>query len=191
MAILDSIKARRSYYDINKNTDIDKQELVDLISELVLYTPDSYNGQSQRLIIAFDKEHDALWDSMYEAFGGKVSREKMDGFKAGIGTVLFYYDTEVVKGLQDQNPSYADKFEIFAEQANGMLQFNVWTALREKNLGASLQHYNPVVDEPIRKLFNVPEGWKLVAQMPFGAIGSEPPAKEKKPVSERVIVKGL
>lgn len=51
-----------------------------------------------------------------------------------------------------------------------MLQLSVWSALRELNIGASLQHYNPVIDAKVKGIFNIPENYKLVAQMPFGGI---------------------
>ena len=42
-----------------------------------------------------------------------------------------------------------------------MLQISIWTALRELNIGANLQHYNPVIDETVKKMFSVPDSWKL------------------------------
>ena len=69
-----------------------------------------------------------------------------------------------------------------------MLQFAVWTAFSELGLGASLQHYNPLIDEPVKKMFEVPATWKLVAQMPFGEILAGPEPKEKLPISERLRV---
>ena len=35
-------------------------------------------------------------------------------------------------------------------------------------MGASLQHYNPLVDTAAQQAFNIPKTWKLLAQMPFG-----------------------
>ena len=53
---------------------------------------------------------------------------------------------------------------------------------------ASLQHYNPVIDETVSRLFSLPAGWKLIAQMPFSGIVSEPQAKEKEDISKRVLI---
>ena len=129
-------------------------------------------------------------DAIYEAFGGKVAREKIDSFKAGYGTLLYFYDEDVVKGLQEQFPLYAANFPIWAQQANGMLQISIWTALRELNIGANLQNYNPVIDETVKKMFSVPDSWKLIAQMPFGGIAAEPQAKDKEDIKARVKVFG-
>ena len=69
-----------------------------------------------------------------------------------------------------------------------MLQINLWTALRELGIGASLQHYNPVIDKAIKDAFSIPENYVLLAQMPFGGIVSEPDPKEKEDISKRVLV---
>ena len=84
---------------------------------------------------------------------------------------------DVVKGLQEQFALYADNFPIWAEQSNGMAQFAVWTALADAGVGASLQHYNPLVDEVVRKHWGVHGNWQLRAQMPFGS--NEAPFPEK------------
>ena len=49
-------------------------------------------------------------------------------------------------GMQEKFAPYAANFPVWANQANGMLQFTVWSALRELNIGANIQHYNPVID---------------------------------------------
>jgi predicted oxidoreductase (fatty acid repression mutant protein) len=36
-------------------------------------------------------------------------------------------------------------------------------------VGASLQHYNPLIDAAVAREWNVPAYWKLRAQMPFGS----------------------
>ena len=54
-----------------------------------------------------------------------------------------------------------------------MAQFAVWTALADSDIGASLQHYNPIIDEEIAKSFDIDENWKLRAQLVFGSIEQE------------------
>ena len=53
---------------------------------------------------------------------------------------------------------------------------------------ANIQHYNPVIDDAVRGLFDLPENYILVAQMPFGGIVEEPPAKPTEDISRRVRV---
>ncbi len=63
---------------------------------------------------------------------------------------------------------YAENFPIWSHQASGMHQLVVWTGLEAEGLGASLQHYNPLIDDEVKTEWNVPANWKLIAQMPFG-----------------------
>lgn len=186
MSILDSLSKRRTYYAINKNIPVPEEKVIETITKATELVPDAFNMKSARVVVALGKKQDELWDAIYEVFGGKVPREKIDGFKAGYGTVLYFYDTAIVETMQKQFATYADNFPIWANQANGMLQISIWTALRELGIGASLQHYNPIIDEKIHQLFNVPNNYKLLAQMPFGGIVSEPDAKEKEDISQRV-----
>ncbi len=53
----------------------------------------------------------------------------------------------------------------------------------------NIQHYNPIIDDAIKKEFQVPDSWVLVAQMPFGEAVADPKPIEKLPVGERVWVR--
>ena len=88
--------------------------------------------------------------------------------------------------MQEQYALYADNFPIWAQQSNGMLQINIWSVLRELGIGANLQHYNPVFDEKVKALFNIPEYYQLIAQMPFGGIDTLPDEKEN--INKRVTI---
>lgn len=57
-------------------------------------------------------------------------------------------------------------------------------------IGASLQHYNPVIDKLAQEFCQVPEDYVLIAQMPFGGIVSEPDPKEKEDIKNRVKIIG-
>lgn len=186
MSIIQSLKQRRSYYQINKKLPVSFQEVVDKIDEVTEAVPDAFNMKSARVVVVGGEKQDLLWDEIFNVFGGKVPREKIDSFKAGAGTVLFFYDENVVKALQEQFAPYAENFPVWANQANGMLQISIWAALRELGVGASLQHYNPVIDAKVKELFDIPSEYKLLAQMPFGGIVSEPDPKEKEDIRLRV-----
>ena len=80
----------------------------------------------------------------------------------------------------------ADNFPVWANQANAMLQIAVWSGLREMEIGASLQHYNPVIDKAVKELLNLPDEYVLIAEMPFGAIAAEPAQKDKEDIKKRV-----
>ena len=188
MGILESIGKRRTYYQINKELPVAVEKIRKVVEQATELTPDAFNMKSARVVLALGAKQDALWDAVYDAFGGKVAREKIDGFKAGAGTVLYFYDEEVIKSLQSQFPMYAENFPTWAQQANGMLQFAIWTALRDLDVGANIQHYNPVIDKAVQDLFDLPASWKFIAQMPFGGIVAEPEPKEQEDIAIRVQV---
>lgn len=183
---------RRSIYALNKEMPISTQEVDDIVKHAVLHTPSSFNSQSSRLVVLHGAEHDKLWELTREALRAIVPAEnfeptndKINRFKAAAGTVLLFEDMSVVEGLQAQFPSYADNFPVWADHANAMIQYALWTTLATVQVGANLQHYNPVIDEAVAKTWNTPTSWKLRAQLVFGGI--EAPAGEKTfaPIEER------
>ncbi len=186
MKILESLKNRRSHYDIHKNIPVSEEKVFDLIKEATELVPDAYNMKSSRLVVATGAKQDELWDNIDKVFENKIPREKINSFKNGYGTILYFYDNAVVKELQDKFPTYADNFPKWANQSAGMLQLSIWSALKELDIGASLQHYNPIIDDMIREMFDIPESWVLNAQMPFGGIGSHPEPKMSEDITLRV-----
>ncbi|NMO96527.1 nitroreductase family protein [Paenibacillus lemnae] len=192
---ISALKNRRSYYGISKESVISDERIHEIVNEAVKYTPSAFNSQSARVVVLLGEQHDKLWNHteniLREVVGGseeqfKSTSEKMAGFRAGYGTVLFFEDSTVIANLQEQFAAYAENFPVWSQQSNGMLQLVVWTALEAEGLGASLQHYNPLIDENVRIEWNLPENWKLVAQMPFGKPSAQPGDKEFKPLEERV-----
>lgn len=186
MSVKEALEKRRSYYHIEKNLPVEEEKVIRLVEEFTEMVPDAFNMKSSRVVVVLDEKHNQLWDKVGEMFGGRVPQEKLDGFKAGAGTILYFYDSAVVQGLQDRFPAYAGNFPIWANQASAMLQISIWAGLREMGIGASLQHYNPVIDKLVQELCGVPENYVLVAQMPFGGIVSEPAPKEKEEIAKRV-----
>ena len=189
MKFIKDLEKRRSYYHINREVPVGEEEIISVIRKITEATPDAFDMKSARAVVVLGSGQDALWDAVHDAFAGKLSREKADSFKNGFGTVLYFIDEDIVASLQKQYPGYAENFPKWANQANGMLQSNIWTALRQLGVGASLQHYNPVIDDTIKKLFELPDSWTLIAQMPFGGIGAEPEPKQPEDISRRVLIK--
>ncbi|MEH6949307.1 nitroreductase family protein [Bacillus sp. JJ634] len=188
-----ALKERRSYYGINKEVQVSDERIKEIVEFAVKYTPSAFNSQTARLVVLTGEANDKLWDITTETLRKVVgeadftaTQQKMDSFKAGYGTVLFFEDEAVVKSLQEQFSTYADNFPIWSNQASGMHQLVVWTALEAEGLGASLQHYNPLIDEEVKKEWNIPGEYKLIAQMPFGNPTSPPGEKEFQPLEDRV-----
>lgn len=193
--LFNALSARRSRYGISKETGITNEAVQKLVEEAVQHTPSAFNAQTQRAVVLFGENNEKFWDltrdelrKVAPAEGFENTIAKLNSFKAGQGTILYYIDTAVVTGLQEQFALYADNFPVWAEQENGMFQLVTWTALTEIGLGASVQHYNPIVDAAAQEAFNVPSTWKLVAQMPFGKAIDEVAPKELAPAADKVIV---
>ena len=181
---LNALKKRRSIYALGDNLPQSTEEIFSLVKEIVKESPTSFNSQTQRVVLLTGAAHKKLW-KITEAALEKVTpaeafsntQAKLQGFANGAGTILFFEDQDIVKSLQEQFELYADNFPIWSEQASGLTQANVWTALAQENIGANLQHYNPLIDEEVAKEWEIPSQWKLRAQLVFGSI--EAPAGEK------------
>ncbi|AIQ41207.1 nitroreductase family protein [Paenibacillus sp. FSL R7-0297] len=194
-SFFEAVKGRRSVYAISKESPISDEQIQKIVEEAVLHSPTSFNSQSSRAVVLLGEQHDKLWDITAETLRKIVPTEQFEGtaqklasFKAGYGSVLFFEDQAVVKHLQENFALYAENFPIWANQSSGILQFVVWTAFAEQGLGASLQHYNPLIDDEVKETFGIPAEWKLIAQLPFGTTVTPPGEKEFQPIEERVKV---
>lgn len=176
---------RRSIYALGDQLTNSPEEIYDLIITAIKNSPTAFNSQTVRAVVLFGKSSDKVWDIVEVALKEVVkdpqafakTQQKIASFRAGFGTVLFLTETDTVHELEKQFPAYADNFADWAEQGIGGAQQAVWTALTEQQIGASLQHYNPLIDDAIHQAFNLPDSWQLRAEMPFGSI--EAPAGNK------------
>lgn len=179
-----ALTRRRSHYGLSAALPLPATEIDALVREAIRQAPSSFNSQSARAVILFAGESTRLWTIVRETLRKRVPADafastdkKMDSFAAAAGTVLFYEDMDIIAQLQENYPLYAEHFPVFSEQSAGMAQLAVWSTLSEAGLGASLQHYNPLVDEEIARTWDIPASWKLRAQMPFGTPLGEPKPK--------------
>lgn len=177
-------QTRRSIYALNKNLSVPATEVAKIVEHVVLHTPSSFNSQSTRVVVLFGAEHEKLWQIAHDELKKIVpadkfapTAQKLAAFAAAAGSVLFFEDQEVVKGLQNQFAAYAANFPIWSEHASAMHQYAVWTTLAAAGVGANLQHYNPVIDAEVARQWNIPAHWTLRAQLVFGGIAA--PAGEK------------
>ena len=185
-SLFNSLSAnRRSIYALGNNLSQTPKEIFDLVKQTVKNSPTAFNSQTVRAVVLFGKSSDKVWEIVEDALrkiakspdAFEQTKAKIDRFKAGYGTILYFTDTTIVHQLENDYPSYAANFANWAEQGLGGAQQAVWTALAEQGIGASLQHYNPLIDDAIHQAFNLPADWQLRAEMPFGSI--EAPAGEK------------
>jgi uncharacterized protein len=191
--VLSKFTARRSIYALGKELPIQDAELRALVSRSLEVAPSAFNSQSARIVILEGEAHEALWEETKrilkpltpsaEAYEKTVA--KLDSFKAGRGTILYFEDQAVVKGLQESYPLYKDNFPVWSLESSGMLQYMVWTVLAEAGVGASLQHYNPLINEWVAKKVDAPPTWLLLGQMPYGGIAAPATPKESLPLEGR------
>jgi len=191
------VKKRRSQYMIGNDTDLTNEEIVERITEIVRDVPSASNSQTTRVAFVFGDKNVELWDhildvqkdvlqgDMWEMMSGV-----MEGAKNAVGTILFFEDLEAVKEM----PTSPSRVEIYKQNNNANVQYAVWLALTEMNLGGSLQHmnvgYEQGFDKSVKELLGLPEHWEMQAQMPFGSIEGENGEKEYIADSERVVVIG-
>ncbi len=191
----EAVRKRRSIYKIGTKVILSHNEIKKLVECCLFNAPSAFNAQSARTVLLFGNSNQKFWDMVIDTLKVQVpttsfpkTKEKIQSFAAGIGTVLFFEDEKTLKKLQTDFPTYSDNFPKWAEQGNGILQYMVWTGFSENGIGASIQHYNPLIDEQTAKIFKISDSWRLIAQMPFGSIEGAAGVKTHLPLDERIKV---
>lgn len=192
----EAVKNRRSMYAISDQSPVSDEQIQEIIEFTLTYVPSAFNSQSTRIVVLLHENHKKLWEitkgilrkiipgEAYNATEDKINRS----FASGYGTLLFYEDWSIIENQQRAYPAYKDNFLRWAEQASSMHQFVAWTLLEDAGLGASLQHYNPLIDEAIVEGWGIDRNWKLIAQMPFGTPIQPAGPKEVDALDKRVLV---
>lgn len=174
---IEAVAHRRSYYHLDNRALVDDNIVVGLMDELLATMPSPFNVQSARMVLLFDEQHHELWRIVLDTLShitpperfAKTKQRIERAFMAGRGTILFYEDRDALNHMRRNYPLYADNVATWSEQSSGMLQFAAWTALEDVGYGASLQHYNPLIDKAVMDRWLINPDWKLIAEMPFGA----------------------
>lgn len=189
----EAVQNRRSMYALSDVSPVSDERIEEILKHAVKHAPSPFNIQSGRAVLLLGRHHDRLWEITKEVLKAKVSAKKypkteakLDTFQAGYGTILFFENQEDIESLQERFPKYSETFPLWSQQSSGMIQYIVWTALEMEGFGASLQHYNPLIDEKVKEEWALPEKWLLISQMPFGKPTEGPDEKEFKPLEERV-----
>lgn len=192
----EALKHRRSYYSIGNQTTLPDDGIEEILDFAALHIPSAFNSQSTRLVLLLKENHKRFWEIVKEALKPVIppaafstTEAKINqSFAAGYGTILFFEDRSIIENLQKAFPLYHEKFPEWSAHTSGMHQLAVWTLLEDAGFGASLQHYNPLVDKQVMQEWKLPETWELIAQMPFGLPLDPPQKKEYKPLCDRVRV---
>jgi predicted oxidoreductase (fatty acid repression mutant protein) len=189
-----AIKDRRSIYAITNEEIISVDKIEEIVSLVVEHTPTAFNSQTGRVVVLLDEQNNKFWDLAFETVKKDLAEEKIQsthnrfkGFASGYGTVLFFEDYSVVESFQEKFAGFGDHFPIWSHQASGMLQYVIWTALEQEGFGASLQHFEPDLEE-VKVAWGIQAKWNLIAQLPFGKPVAPPKEKEIVPVENRVVI---
>jgi predicted oxidoreductase (fatty acid repression mutant protein) len=196
--LMKAIKDRRTFYSITNKSPISNEEIKSLIDTAIINVPSAFNSQSARLALLLNEQHVKFWELVKNVLKNRVKPEVFEGtkskieklFQAGYGTVLFFEDQSVVKRLQEQYPAYKDNFPTYSQHSSAMHQYAVWLLLEDAGFGASLQHYNPLIDSEVSKEWNINREWELIAQMPFGLPAEVPGGKTFESLDERRVFFG-
>ena len=190
-----AVAERRTFYGIGKDAVTTDEVIKEVIEQAVMHTPSAFNSQSVRVVLLLEKHHDKIWNITSEALKKIVPADqfasaegKIDSFRNGYGTILFFEDSSIVESLQKKFALYKDNFPIWSQQSSGMHQYVVWTALEIEGYGASLQHYSELIEAQVKEEWDIPSNWKLIAQMPFGKPTAQPDEKQYQPLENRIKV---
>lgn len=196
---IEAISHRRSHYHLDNISPVATAHILETIDRILSVAPSPFNVESARLVALFDEQHIALWDIVEEELKSRIPADVFDrtrqklhkAFRSGYGTILIYEDEAALNRLRIEAPDYAENVSRWSEQSSGMLQFALWTALEDMGFGASLQHYNPLIDKAVSERWLINKSWRLIAQMPFGLPQDSPaPHIQKLPIHERRLVFG-
>ncbi len=194
--IYNVMQSRRTVYALSGKSTVSDDRLKEILEHAVTHVPTAFNSQLTRAVLLLGQKHRRLWEIVKQTLAKMLPAErfaeteqKIDTcFASGYGTVLFFSDTDVTRNLMERFAAFKDNFPIWEDQAAGMLQYAVWSLLAAEGMGASLQHYNPLIDDQVKAELGIPASWKLTAQMPFGKALEQAGEKEFMPLKSRLLI---
>ena len=197
MAYSDILKTRRSISILNDDLPVSFDEVADRIRETISLSPTAFMMQDIHAIILTGDSHKKLWDKIiHDALQKIVPPEpfkrtevKLQTFSKAYGTILLLRDLDAVEQMKKDYATYADEMDGWSWQDLGIAMVNIWNSLAEVNVGANIQHYNPLIDDEVKTTWDIPANYQLVGQMVFGGIVSRPGDKERKSGDELVEIK--
>jgi len=193
---VEALKNRRSHYAISPKSPVSDEEIQNIVETVLTHVPSAFNSQTTRMVLLLGDSHLKLWEIVKETLKGRVSPGQFvqteakinNSFASGYGTILFFEEQLIVERLQASFPTYKENFPGWSLQTSAMHQFATWMMLENVGFGASLQHYNPLIDAEVLKTWDLPQSWTLIAQMPFGLPTGEISVKEMDDLNKRMKV---
>jgi predicted oxidoreductase (fatty acid repression mutant protein) len=99
---LKAVNYRRTVYGLNDKSPVSDERIVEIIKNVQLTSPSSYNTQSGRITVLLGAPHQKLWTMIDEIATpiitqhagedtGKFMQQRFAGFKAAYGSVSSYH----------------------------------------------------------------------------------------------------
>ena len=110
------LNKRRSQYQISAEWVAPQEQVEELIEHILQKAPSAFNSQPVRVVLLTGEQHLAHWQLIEDALIDIIGKERYEeetapklnsAFRSGIATLLFFDDTTVTKGLQEQTTSPA------------------------------------------------------------------------------------
>ena len=70
------LKERRSIYEIENKTLVSDEYLKDMLTQVILYAPTSFNSQSSKMVLLLRQEHKEFWNVVMQELKSRVAPEK-------------------------------------------------------------------------------------------------------------------
>ena len=101
MTYINTLKKRRSIYNLNNLLPISEDKLIENIEHVLLESPTAFHMQSPYLLVLMNDEHIKLWEITTNTLKQivpedkfKSTQDKMDMFTKAKGTILFFDNTK-------------------------------------------------------------------------------------------------
>lgn len=106
------IEKRLSNYAITNTSPIPDSRIQSIVESAIKHAPSTFNVQSARAVILLHADHEKLWDIGDDEIKKTLPesaytylKPKIQGFRAGYGTVLWFEDQDALDTLKDKNQS--------------------------------------------------------------------------------------
>lgn len=166
------VERRRS---IRKLADGDlPPQAVAAITHAIERSPASMGTTPWRIVLLQDRR-DEFWALVEQAFRDNLADEQLDRYLARLdgfrraGLVALVYEDLAVRETLESKGVPAEMAVDFNLQGLGIVQHAIWLTATEQGLGASLQHWNAMLEQPLAAFTGLdPVRYRLIAQMPIG-----------------------
>ena len=103
-SFLNLVQERRTFYQITNESTISEARIKELVDHTVKHVPSAFNSQTTRVVVILKEHHQKLWDSIMAVYKTMLPDEqfqqakgRMEGFRAGYGTVSLHTPTSLTK----------------------------------------------------------------------------------------------